>query len=54
MTGTEDSGTEGALGRPLSGTRIARACCALVAVLLIAAVVYGGVMVLENYEHVAV
>jgi len=54
MMGTEESGAEGALVRDLSGIRIARACCALVALLLIAAVVYGGVMVLENYGQIAV
>jgi hypothetical protein len=54
MTGTEDSGAEGASVRKLNGTRIVRACCALVALLLAAAVVYGGVMVLENYAQIAV
>jgi len=54
MTGTEDSGTPGESLRNLSGTRIARACCALVALLLLAAVFYGGAMVVENYAQISV
>jgi len=54
MIGTEGSDTEGALLRELSGTRIARACGGLIALLLLAAIVYGAVMVLENYELISV
>ena len=48
------SGSEYGFAHHLSGVRVARVCCALVALLLVAAVVYGGVMVLENYGHIAV
>jgi hypothetical protein len=54
MVGTEESESEGALLRDLSGTRIARACGALVALLLLAAVVYGAAMVVENYSQIGV
>jgi len=48
------SGSEYGFAHHLSGVRVARVCCALVALLLVAAVVYGGVMVFENYGHIAV
>ncbi len=51
MTAPESSVAEDVLPR---GVRIARACCALVALLLVAAIVYGGVMVVENYGQIAV
>ena len=54
MTGSEDSEVEGALLRNFSGTRVVRACGALIALLLVAAVVYGAVMVLENYAQISV
>ena len=54
MTEMGDSGAEGGLLRNLHGTAVARACCALVVLLLVAAIAYSGVMVVENYGHIAV
>jgi hypothetical protein len=50
---TETAGrTDHAYG--LGGVRVARVCCAVVALLLVAAIVYGAVMVLANYTQIAV
>ena len=54
MTAIANSETESTPARSLNGTGIARACCALVALLMVAAIVYGGVLVLENYGQIAV
>ncbi len=51
MTATEGSMAGDALPR---GVRIARASCALVVLLLVAAIVYGGVIVIQNYGHISV
>jgi hypothetical protein len=53
MTETGHAGTDVSV-RDFGGTRVLRACCALVALLLIAAIVYGGAMVIENYAQIAV
>jgi len=54
MTGTRDSLAEGVLRQASTGILIARACCVLVALLVVAAIVYGGVTVVENYGQIAV
>jgi hypothetical protein len=54
MTGTADSRSENGLVRGPGGVRIARVCCALVALLVLAAIVYGAVIVLVNYDQIAV
>lgn len=36
------------------GVLVARVCCGVVAILLVAAIVYGAVMALGNYAQIAV
>jgi hypothetical protein len=42
------------LSRNAGGVRIARVCCGLVVLSIIAAIVYAGVIVLENYSRISV
>ncbi len=53
MTETGQSGTD-VSAHTLGGVGIARACCALVALLLVLAIAYGGLMVIENYAQISV
>jgi len=54
MTGTADSRSERVFVRSPGGIGVARICCALVALLVLAAIVYGTVIVLVNYDQIAV
>lgn len=53
MTATVKPGTDD--GTPkLGGVAVLRVCCAVVALLLVGAIVYGVVMAVANYSQVAV
>ena len=54
MTEIGDQGPVEVLSRSASGVRLARVCCGLVVLSIIASIVYAGVIVLENYSRISV
>lgn len=54
MTGTGSSPSERVSLQSPGGVQVARVCCVVVALLMVAAIVYGGAMVLLNYDAISV